>query len=148
MSLIPTAESISLILLCYNYLMANCFQSSTSFGSSPVNVKWNITRGDTATLTVQFLDDDEVTLVDTSDWEYVSSAYDARGDVLDELETAESNGTVTITAPADITVNWGVGSGSVLAELAFDLEVTIDGDTIWTPIIGTIVVLGDVSGSL
>jgi hypothetical protein len=128
--------------------MANCFQSSTSFGSSPVNVKWSITRGDTATLTVQFLDDDEVTLVDTSDWEYVSSAYDARGDVLDELETTESNGTVTITAPADITVNWGVGSGSVLAELAFDLEVTIDGDTVWTPIIGTIVVLGDVSGSL
>jgi hypothetical protein len=128
--------------------MANCFQSSTSFGSSPVNVKWNITRGDTATLTVQFFDDDEVTLVDTSDWEYVSSAYDARGDVLDELETTESNGTVTITAPADITVNWGVGSGSVLAELAFDLEITIDGDTVWTPIIGTIVVLGDVSGSL
>jgi hypothetical protein len=128
--------------------MANCFQSSTSFGSSPVNVKWNITRGDTATLTVQFLEDDEVTLVDTSDWEYVSSAYDARGDVLDELEVTESNGTVTITAPADITVNWGVGSGSVLAELAFDLEITIDGDTVWTPIIGTIVVLGDVSGSL
>lgn len=128
--------------------MANCFQSSTSFGSSPVNVKWNITRGDTATLTVQFLDDDEVTLVDTSDWEYVSSAYDARGDVLDELEVTESNGTVTITAPADITVNWGIGSGSILAELAFDLEITIDGDTVWTPIIGTIVVLGDVSGSL
>ncbi len=128
--------------------MANCFQSSTSFGSSPVNVKWNITRGDTATLTVQFLEDDEVTLVDTSDWEYVSSAYDAKGDVLDELEVEESNGTVTITAPADITVNWGVGSGSVLAELAFDLEITIDGDTVWTPIIGTIVVLGDVSGSL
>jgi hypothetical protein len=128
--------------------MANCFQSSTSFGSSPVNVKWNITRGDTATLTVQFLDDDEVTLVDTSDWEYVSSAYDPKGDVLDELEVEESNGTVTITAPADITINWGVGSGSVLAELAFDLEVTIDGDTVWTPIIGTIVVLGDVSGSL
>jgi len=128
--------------------MANCFQSSTSFGSSPVNVKWNITRGDTATLTVQFLEDDEVTLVDTSDWEYVSSAYDAKGDVLDELEVEESNGTVTITAPADITVNWGVGSGSVLAELAFDLEITIDNDTVWTPIIGTIVVLGDVSGSL
>jgi hypothetical protein len=128
--------------------MANCFQSSTSFGSSPVNVKWNITRGDTATLTVQFLEDDEVTLVDTSDWEYVSSAYDPKGDVLDELEVEESNGTVTITAPADITVNWGVGSGSVLAELAFDLEITIDNDTVWTPIIGTIVVLGDVSGSL
>lgn len=128
--------------------MANCFQSSTSFGSSPINVKWNITRGDTATLTVQFLEDDEVTLVDTSTWDYVSSAYDARGDVLDELEVTESNGSVTITAPADITVNWGLGSGSILAELAFDLEITIDGDTVWTPIIGTIVVLGDVSGSL
>jgi hypothetical protein len=128
--------------------MANCFQSSTSFGSSPVNVKWNITRGDTATLTVQFLEDDEVTLIDTSDWEYVSSAYDPKGDVLDELEVEESNGTVTITAPADITVNWGIGSGSVLAELAFDLEITMGDGTVWTPIIGTIVVLGDVSGSL
>jgi hypothetical protein len=128
--------------------MANCFQSSTSFGSSPVNVKWNITRGDTATLTIQFLDDDEVTLVDTSDWEYASSAYDPKGDVLDELEVEESNGTVTITAPADITVNWGIGSGSVLAELAFDLEITMGDGTVWTPIIGTIAVLGDVSGSL
>jgi hypothetical protein len=148
LSLIPTAESISLILLCYNYCMANCFQSSTSFGSSPVNVKWNITRGDTGTLAVQFLDDDEVTLVDTSTWEYISSAYDTKGDVLDELEVTPDDGTVTIVAPADITINWGVGSGSIVAELAFDLEITMGDGTVWTPIIGTIVVLGDVSGSL
>ena len=128
--------------------MANCFQSSTSFGSSPVNVKWNITRGDTGTLTVQFLDDDEVTLVDTSTWEYISSAYDAKGDVLDELEVTPDDGTVTIVAPADITINWGVGSGSIVAELAFDLEITMGDGTVWTPIIGTIAVLGDVSGSL
>jgi hypothetical protein len=128
--------------------MANCFQSSTSFGSSPVNVKWNITRGDTGTLTVQFLDDDEVTLFDTSTWEYISSAYDAKGDVLDELEVTATSGSVTIVAPADTTVNWGLGSGSIVGELAFDLEVTMDDGTIWTPIIGTISVLGDVSGSL
>jgi hypothetical protein len=128
--------------------MANCFQSSTSFGSSPVNVKWNITRGDTGTLAVQFLDDDEVTLVDTSTWEYISSAYDTKGDVLDELEVTPDDGTVTIVAPADITINWGVGSGSIVAELAFDLEITMGDGTVWTPIIGTIVVLGDVSGSL
>lgn len=128
--------------------MANCFQSSTSFGSSPVNVKWNITRGDTGTLTVQFLDDDEVTLVDTSTWEYISSAYDAKGDVLDELEVTPDDGSVTIVAPADTTINWGLGSGSIVAELAFDLEITMSDGTVWTPIIGTIAVLGDVSGSL
>jgi hypothetical protein len=128
--------------------MANCFQSSTSFGSSPVNVKWNITRGDTGTLTVQFLDDDEVTLFDTSTWEYISSAYDAKGDVLDELEVTSDEGTVTIVAPADTTINWGVGSNPIVAELAFDLEITMDDGTVWTPIIGTISVIGDVSGSL
>lgn len=128
--------------------MSNCFQSSTSFGSSPVNVKWNITRGDTATLTVQFLDDDEVTAFDTDNWDYLSSAYDARGDVIDELEVTVVNDVVTIVAPSDITVNWGLGSGSIVAELAFDLEVTMPDGTVWTPIIGTISVLGDVTGSL
>lgn len=148
MSLIPTAEGISLILLCYNYLMANCSQTLTSFGASPINVKWNIVRGDTAKLRIEFFDNDEVTLTDTSTWEYASSAYDVKGDVLDELEVTVTEDYIEIVAPADITVNWGTGSGSVLAELAFDLEVTIDNDTVWTPIIGTISVIGDVSGSL
>jgi len=148
LSLIPTAEGISLILLCYNYLMANCSQTLNSFGDSPINIKWNIVRGDTAKLRIEFFDNDEVTLTDTSTWEYASSAYDARGDVLDELEVTESEGYIEIVAPADITVNWGTGSGSVLAELAFDLEITIDDDTVWTPIIGTISVIGDVTGSL
>lgn len=128
--------------------MANCSQTLTSFGASPINVKWNIVRGDTAKLRIEFFDNDEVTLTDTSTWEYASSAYDAKGDVLDELEVAVTEDYIEIVAPADITVNWGTGSGSVLAELAFDLEVTIDNDTVWTPIIGTISVIGDVSGSL
>jgi hypothetical protein len=128
--------------------MANCSQTLNSFGDSPINIKWNIVRGDTAKLRIEFFDNDEVTLTDTSTWEYASSAYDARGDVLDELEVTESEGYIEIVAPADITVNWGTGSGSVLAELAFDLEITIDDDTVWTPIIGTISVIGDVTGSL
>jgi hypothetical protein len=128
--------------------MANCSQTLTSFGASPINVKWNIVRGDTAKLRIEFFDNDEVTLTDTSTWEYASSAYDAKGDVLDELEVAVTEDYIEIVAPADITVNWGTGSGSVLAELAFDLEITIDNDTVWTPIIGTISVIGDVSGSL
>jgi hypothetical protein len=42
---------------------------------------------------------------------------------------------------------WGSTYRSSVAELMFDLEVTID-DTVWTPVIGTITVLGDISGTL
>jgi hypothetical protein len=115
------------------------------FGSNPIIIKWNIVRGDTAKLRVEFLDNDEVTLFDTSTWEFASSAYDTRGDLLDELEVIEGDGYVDIVASSDITANWGTGSGSVVAELAFDLEVIID-DTVWTPVLGTITVIGDVTG--
>lgn len=115
------------------------------FGSNPIIIKWNVVRGDTAKLRVQFLENDEATLFDTSGWEYASSAYDSRGDILDELEVEVGNGYIDIVAPSDITSEWGTGSGSVVAELAFDLEVIID-DTVWTPVIGTILVIGDVTG--
>jgi hypothetical protein len=63
---------------------------------------------------------------------------------------------VTITAPASQTLNWGNDYKTVVAELPFDLQVIIEAgsgageDTVWTPIVGTIVVIGDVSpgGSL
>ena len=128
--------------------MANCFQSDTSVGAAPINVKWNVVRGDTAKLRVEFLMPDETTVVDQTTWEFLSSAYDAKGDVLDELEVVVSDDYLEIIASSDVTINWGTGSGSILAELAFDLEVTIDGETVWTPIIGTISVIGDVTGSL
>lgn len=117
------------------------------FGADPVIIKWNVVRGDTAKLRIQFLEDDEVTAFNTSTWEYASSAYDARGDVLDELEIVVGTGYIDIVAPSDVTENWGTGSGSVVAELAFDLEVIID-DEVWTPIVGTIRVIGDVTGGL
>ena len=110
------------------------------FGANPITIKWNVVRGDTAKLRVQFFENDEATLFDTTGWEYASSAYDSRGDILDELDVVIGNGYIDIVAPADVTSEWGTGSGSVVAELAFDLEINID-NTIWTPIIGTILVI-------
>jgi len=117
------------------------------FGADPARIKWNVVRGDTASIRVEFLDNDEVTYFDTSDWEYVASSYDPKGDIIDELTVTPGNGYVDIIAGPDLTQYWGTGYGSALAELNFDLQVTID-DTVWTPVIGNILVIGDVSGSL
>jgi hypothetical protein len=118
------------------------------FGADPANIKWRVVRGDSATLRVEFLENDEKTYFDISDWFFASTAYDFRGDVLDELEVVTGEGYVDIKASPEITDFWGSGYTSTVAELAFDLQVTID-DTIWTPVVGTIMVLGDVSpGSL
>jgi hypothetical protein len=132
-----------------------CAPTIEKHGASPANIKWSVVRGDSATLKVEFFEDDETTPYDTSDWTYRSTAYDSTGDILDELITAGSEGYVEIIAPASITENWGgTKYRSVVAELQFDLQVVIEGgsgqdvDTVWTPVIGTICVLGDVSPGL
>lgn len=117
------------------------------FGADPAIIKWNIVRGDTSPLRVEFLEDDEETYFDTSDWTFKATAYDSKTDILDELEVTTHNGYVDILAPSSITELWGSGYKSIVAELSFDLQVTID-NTVWTPVIGTISVLGDVTGSL
>jgi hypothetical protein len=118
------------------------------FGADPANIKWRVIRGDSATLRVEFLENDEKTYFDISEWSFASTAYDFKGDVLDELEVVTYGGYVDIKASPEITEFWGTGFTSTVAELAFDLQVSID-DTIWTPVVGTITVLGDVSlGSL
>ncbi len=117
------------------------------FGQKPINLKWNIVRGDTAKLKVEFLENDESTYFDISDWTFASSTYDSKGDIVDELDVTVGDGYVEIVAPSDITETWGEGFSSVIAELAFDLEITTT-DEIWTPIIGTIVVAADITGSL
>lgn len=117
-----------------------------TFGADPVRIKWNIVRGDTSPLRVEFYENDETTYFDTEGWEFASTTYDAKGDILDELEVVSGDGYVEITAPPSITELWGSGYGAVVSELLFDLQVTIDGETVWTPVIGTITVLGDVTG--
>lgn len=116
-----------------------------SFGTTPISMKWNVVRGDTAKIKVSFLENDETTGFDCSGWEFQASAYDFKTDTTDELEVEVDDHNLTITAPADITQYWGTGYKEKVSELRFDLQVTID-DEIWTPIIGSIVVLGDITG--
>ena len=129
-----------------------CAPTIEKYGASPANIQWTVVRGDSATLKIEFFEDDEVTAWDTDGWTFLSTAYDPTGAVLDALTVTDEMGYVTISIPSDVTTNWGTQYKSVAAELPFDLQVTIPGgsgeeDTIWTPVVGTICVLGNVSPS-
>ena len=120
--------------------------SQQILGAAPANIKWNVVRGDTAILQVQFLEADEETNYDTSTWDYTATAYDAVAREFYDLEVEASAGTAQIVAPDYVTETWGTGIKDNVATLRFDLQVTIDNDEIWTPVIGTIHVIGDVTG--
>jgi len=115
------------------------------FGADPVNVRWSVVRGDTATLRVEFYEPDETTYIDIDDWVFTATAFNRRQEIFDELELDISNGYVDIIATPDITETWGTGIGGRVFELSFDLQVELE-DRIWTPVLGTITVLGDVTG--
>ena len=120
-----------------------------AFGNAPAIIKWNVIRGDTARLRVDFLENDEVTHFDTNGWTFSSTSYDPFGDELDTLTVESGDGYVDIIANSETTALWGSGFEPVVGELAFDLQVTINGTRVWTPILGNIRVFGDVtSGSL
>ena len=123
------------------------FNITEEHGADPAKIKWNVVRGDNASLKVEFLENDETTYYDTSDWSYSATTYDPSGDVLDELEVIENDGYVEIKADSSITENWGAGYKGVVAELRFDLQVTINSipKTIWSPVVGTICVIGDIT---
>lgn len=118
------------------------------FGADPANIRWAVVRGDTSTLKVEFLDNDEITYFDTSGWLFRASAYDRKTDIVDILTVDPYSGYVIVTVPANISSNWGTTYGGTVAELSFDLEVTLLDGSVWTPVIGTISVYGDVSGAL
>jgi hypothetical protein len=118
------------------------------FGSDPVNVKWSVVRGDTSTLRVDFLENDEVTSFDIDGWTFLSNAYDPKTDIIDELTVTAGDGYVEILIPSDISTNWGTLYSGTIAELSFDLRVTLTDDTVWTPVVGTISVIGNVSNGL
>ena len=137
-----------------------CSPLIEKLGASPANIQWTVVRGDTATLKVEFLEDDEVTKYETTGWTFLATAYDPASDTLDAL-TVESyeDGVVYIIAKPNTTKNWGITKYKpVVADLRFDLQATIPGDgvsggggdeiTKWTPVVGTICVLGDVSETL
>jgi len=125
-----------------------CSPIIEKYGASPANIQWTVVRGDTAILRVDFLDDDEVTIFDTRTWTYTSSAYDSSGGVLDNLTVTSGAGYAEIKVEGTTTANWGTKYVSVVAELPFDLQVVITDEgtnTRWTPVVGTICVLGNVS---
>lgn len=115
------------------------------FGSVPANLKWNVVRGDTASVLVEFLEDDEQTSYDTSTWSYLSSAYNHETGITHSLDVEVVGGSVKITALPEVTSLWGTRILDKVADLSFDLQVTIDNDVVWTPIIGKINVIGNVT---
>ena len=130
-----------------------CSPTIEKFGATPANIQWTVVRGDSASFTVSLLENDEVTAFDTEGWTYSATAYDPSSDFLDELVVSSDGNVITVTATPEITANWGTKYRSVVAELSFDLQAVVpDGSSTitWTPVIGTICVLGDVTpgGSL
>lgn len=115
-------------------------------GVRPVNIKWVVVRGDTSALKVQFLENDEETSYDITNWQFSATAFSPKDQIFDDLEVSVDGNEITITASSDITEFWGSGVSTTVAELDFDLEVQVSRDTIWTPIVGTITVVGDVTG--
>ena len=133
---------------------SSCFPQIQKYGADPANVQWKVVRGDTASLEVEFLEIDETTPFDTDGWTYKATSYDATGSVLDDLPVTATTGVAMITVDPCITEKWGTAYKTVVAELPFDLQITIPAEsgepTVWTPVIGTICVLGDITpgGSL
>lgn len=128
--------------------MTSCCPEDTTFGADPLNARWTIVRGDTASFRVYFLEDDETTAYTTTGWTYLSYAYNFKGEILDQLTVTVGATYVDIIAPKATTQTWGTAYTKVVAELAFDLQVTKTDGTVWTPIIGTITVLGETKGGL
>ena len=133
---------------------SSCSPQIQKYGADPASVQWKVVRGDTASLEVEFLEIDETTPFDTDGWTYKATSYDATGSILDDLPVTATTGVAVITVDPCITEKWGTAYKTVVAELPFDLQITIPAasgePTVWTPVIGTICVLGDITpgGSL
>ena len=134
----------------YNQAMTSLssFNAISRFGASPARIQWTVVRGDTAKIRIQFFEADEETAFETSTWTYIATAYNPVSKLSDVLLVIAGVGYVDIVASPAITETWGAGYKSTVMELPFDLEVTIPetgDDTVWTPVIGTISVLSDIS---
>jgi hypothetical protein len=126
---------------------SNCSSDSPILiGSEPSNIKWTIVRGDDASADFMWYEDDGVTLKNTTTWTYLASAYNPKTSTKYSLTCTAGTGLVTVSIPNTVSALWGTGSLSTVADLTFDLQVTIAGK-IWTPVIGTITVRSDITES-
>jgi len=117
-----------------------------SIGSKPAYVQWDVVRGDTSTLRVEFFEQDQSNPYDTDNWSYICTVYNRQDQQFYILDVEEGDGFVTIVADPEVTFLWGEGIKSIVAQLDFDLEVTMEDGVVWTPVIGRISVIGDISG--
>jgi hypothetical protein len=117
-----------------------------SIGAKPAYVKWDVVRGDTSVLRVEFYDQDEKTPYDTTGWTFLCTVFDRRNNTLTHLDVEAFEGFIKITAPPAITEQWGDGFNTKVTQLDFDVEVTIDDEIVWTPVIGIVSVIGDITG--
>jgi hypothetical protein len=115
-------------------------------GADPQNIQWTIVRGDDASIRFEFYEDDGVTYKDITSWTVLASVYDPKTATKYGLTVTKGTGYIDISSPSTQTALWGTGSSSIVAELAFDLQITIS-SLKWTPIVGTIVVRSDITGS-
>jgi hypothetical protein len=132
----------------------DCPPETLVLGANPANIHWNVVRGDTAKIRISFFESNELTQFDTEGWTYLATAYSAVTDTYYELLVIEGDNYVDIVASPEISNSWGTRTSGKVAELSFDLEVTIPAvapeteDTIWTPVIGNISVMGDITRGL
>jgi len=126
----------------------DCPQIIEQYGANPKTIQWNVVRGDTATLRVEFLENDEVTPINRTGWSYIATALNLFTGALTTLAVTSVTSGVDILATPLQTAAWGTGTG-VVADLPFDLQITTN-EIVWTPVTGTIRVLSDVTpgGSL
>jgi len=117
------------------------------FGAEPARILWKIVRGDSSSIRIDFLENDESTGFDCSGWSYASVAYNPKTDTEYDLDVDYEGHSVIISIPPQTSMLWGRIYGTVVAELLFDLQVDT-GTEVWTPIVGSIIVIGDVGGSL
>jgi hypothetical protein len=119
---------------------------SNKFGANPADLKWDVVRGDTATLRVEFYEQNQKQPYNTDNWAYICTVYNRRTKEFYYLDVDADDGVATITATPEITSEWGTGIGNLVAQLDFDLEITMEDGVVWTPVIGTISVMGDITG--
>lgn len=123
-----------------------CSNNIETFGADPARIQWKIIRGDSSSLRIEFLEDDEVTPIDITGWTFISTAYNPVLGDTETLTVTPGVGYVDIFVTPLQSSSWGSSYATVVAELPFDLQVTKQDTTVWTPLVGTICVLGDITG--
>ncbi len=112
-------------------------------GESPAKIVWNVVRGDDSSIDITLMDDAGSAL-NTSGWTYASKAK--YKNTVHSLTVTSASNVVTVKAPSSVTALWGAGATTnPAAQLPFDLQVTKGDGTKWTPVIGRIVVIPDIT---